>query len=159
MPHFECGAIDHSATSPDAKLAGVFRAYCGKVESGFLPPENPPRWASLRPSYPAASIVVQTAYAVSFHVPDAIPRLDEAIDRSCRGRIAENIGMTGWIDTVKAARFHESTPMLVPPPIRARGRGAQTSQADDRYNRQESRIPPHRYFLLEPKKSDGKMAN
>src|SRR5271169_1975036 len=40
MPHFECGAIDHSATSPDATLASVFRAYCGKVESGFFRPKS-----------------------------------------------------------------------------------------------------------------------
>jgi hypothetical protein len=40
MPHFECGAIDHSATSPDATLASVFRAYCGIVESGFFRPKS-----------------------------------------------------------------------------------------------------------------------
>ena len=40
MPHFECGAIDHSATSPDATLASVFKAYCGKVESGFFRPKS-----------------------------------------------------------------------------------------------------------------------
>jgi hypothetical protein len=40
MPHFECGAIDHSATSPDATLASVFRAYSEKVESGFFRPKS-----------------------------------------------------------------------------------------------------------------------
>ena len=102
--------------------------------------------------------MVQTACAASFHVPGAIPRLDEAIDRSRKRRIAKNIGMMGWIDTVQAARFHESTPILVtaprgvPPPIRTSGSGAQNNRADDRYNRQESCIPPHRYLLLNPKK-------
>ena len=84
--------------------------------------------------------------------------MDEAIDRSRKGRIAKNTRMMGWIDTVQAARFHESTPILVtapggvPPPIRTSGTGAQNSRADDRYNRQESCIPPHRYLLLNPKK-------
>jgi hypothetical protein len=37
MPHFECGAIDHSATSADATLAGAIGgdASCGK--KGWLP--------------------------------------------------------------------------------------------------------------------------
>jgi hypothetical protein len=33
MPHFECGAIDHSATSPAAALAGVFNAFPGKMHA------------------------------------------------------------------------------------------------------------------------------
>lgn len=41
--NLECGAINHSTTSPEATLAGVFRAYCGKVESSFLRPKAPLR--------------------------------------------------------------------------------------------------------------------
>ena len=61
MPHFECGAIDHSATSPGAIAGGFIRPRSGRVlgEDGSIETgaQNlPGNWESSRFNLPARLI-------------------------------------------------------------------------------------------------------
>jgi hypothetical protein len=101
--------------------------------------------------------------AIVYHVPSAIPRLNETVNCSGEGGIAKNIGVVSRIDSVQAARFDKPAAF---PPSRLAGRrrrgGIENAEAGGNRKHDENPFPAHfslpLVFRLAPFVMIGRMA-
>jgi hypothetical protein len=95
---------------------------------------------------------------VVYHVPRAIPRLDETIICPSEGGIAKNVAMKNRIHPVQAARFYKPTLIAGVVEIRPSWRSAEKAQSSGDCNRDESLLSIHKqppFVSLTPLLSSG----